>query len=112
MTYLLGIDLGTSSVKVALIEVDTFRVVAVATQEYVVKHPHPGYAEQDPEDWWRAVVDAIHLVMKDHNPDSVKDKIELLNEIALELIRYRLDIPYKGSPKIETLLNSTVKPIE
>lgn len=51
MSVILGIDLGTSSVKGMLL--DSFRgVLAVESGEYDVKIPREGYAEQEPEQWW------------------------------------------------------------
>ena len=58
----LGIDLGTSGVKAALLA-DDDRVLATAGRPLAVSHPRPGYSEQDPEDWWRAVcasIDELH----------------------------------------------------
>ena len=72
MTFLLGIDLGTSSVKAALIEADTLSVAAVATQEYPVHHPQPGYAEQSPEEWWQALVRAVRTAVININPARIK----------------------------------------
>lgn len=63
-SYLLGIDLGTSSGKVALFEASTLSVVTTADREYPVHHPQPGYAEQNPQEWWQAVVSAIRAVME------------------------------------------------
>ena len=63
MPQLLGIDLGTSSVKTALVDVDTLRVLADASQEYPVNHPRPGYAEQSPDDWWHAVTATVRAVL-------------------------------------------------
>lgn len=54
----LGIDLGTSGVKVAILAGDG-RTLATATREYVVSSPAPGAAESDPGDWWRATVTAV-----------------------------------------------------
>ena len=51
---LLGIDLGTSSVKVVLTDPSGI-VLAQASAEYPVDRPHPGWAETDPETWWRAI---------------------------------------------------------
>ena len=48
MAYLLGIDLGTSSVKTALFAAENLQVIAAADCEYGVEHPLPGYAEQNP----------------------------------------------------------------
>ncbi len=72
MTFLLGIDLGTSSVKAALIEADTLCVAASAAHEYPVHHPQPGYAEQAPEEWWRALVHAVRTAVKDIDPTQIK----------------------------------------
>lgn len=72
MAYLLGIDLGTSSVKAALFEAQSLRVVATADREYGVDQPQPGYAEQDPEAWWQGVVQATCEVMAGRDPGSVQ----------------------------------------
>jgi xylulokinase len=60
VAYLLGIDIGTSSVKTLVLEVDTTRALASAGQEYPIFQPQPGYAEQNPDDWWRAAVQTVH----------------------------------------------------
>ena len=56
---LLGIDIGTSSVKALLFDSDTASVVATASAEYPTHHPRPDRAEQHPDDWWRAAVSAV-----------------------------------------------------
>ena len=71
MTFLLAIDLGTSSVKVALVAAETLRVVAEDTREYPVLHPKPAYAEQDPQAWWEAVSAAVQQVVGDVDPAEV-----------------------------------------
>ena len=53
MTYLLGIDVGTSALKAALFTPDG-RAAAQASRGYATRHPQPGWAEQDPADWWAA----------------------------------------------------------
>lgn len=67
MTTLLGIDLGTSSVKVVLVDAE-FTVLAQATAEYPVDRPHPGWAETDPQRWWDAVVAATREVLAAGHP--------------------------------------------
>src|SRR6266516_3581426 len=59
MQALLGIDLGTTGVKAALFAADDGRVLADAFFEYPLYHPHPGWAEQNPAEWWQATVSAI-----------------------------------------------------
>lgn len=68
MSYLLGIDVGTSGAKTALFEPDG-RVVASKTLEYPMQQPQNGWAEQDPRDWWRAAVGGIQAVLADSGID-------------------------------------------
>ena len=49
----IGLDVGTSGVKGIAIDEDG-RVVASASEPYPLSMPHPGWAEQDPDDWWTA----------------------------------------------------------
>ena len=56
--YLLGIDIGTSSCKVAIFDRGG-TVMASATADYPVFYPHPGWAEQRPQDWWDGVCRAL-----------------------------------------------------
>ncbi len=60
--YLLGVDLGTSGVKALLINVQG-TVVASASESYPLYTPQPLWAEQDPDDWWRATCRAIRAVL-------------------------------------------------
>ena len=53
MTALVGLDVGTTGVKAVAIS-PTGEVLARAEEEYPLSTPRPGWAEQDPEDWWRA----------------------------------------------------------
>ena len=55
---LVGIDVGTSGVKALAISPDG-EVVARAEEEYSLSIPRPGWAEQDPDDWWRATERAL-----------------------------------------------------
>ncbi len=55
---LVGLDVGTSGVKGVAIDADG-RVLATATAEYPLSRPHPGWSEQEPEDWWRAAQEVL-----------------------------------------------------
>jgi xylulokinase len=59
---LLGLDVGTTGTKAALFTPDG-RLQAVGKSEYGIHHTHPGWAEQDPEDWWRAACVAVHQAL-------------------------------------------------
>ena len=52
--YTIGIDLGTSAVKLLLMG-DGGEIVRIASREYPIEFPRPGWSQQDPEDWWKAV---------------------------------------------------------
>ena len=58
MTRLLGLDVGTSSVKGIAIDGDG-TVLAVAERGYPLSTPRPGWSEQDPEDWWRGAAEVL-----------------------------------------------------
>jgi len=58
---LIGLDVGTTGVKAVAISPDG-EVLARAEEEYALAIPQPGWAEQDPEDWWRASERALAAV--------------------------------------------------
>ena len=58
MSALLGIDLGTSSVKVVVFST-AGKILGLGSAEYPILTPQPGWAEQDPEHWWSATVHAV-----------------------------------------------------
>ena len=55
---LVGLDVGTSAVKGVAID-EEGHVLATASADYPLSRPHPGWAEQEPEDWWRAAEDVL-----------------------------------------------------
>ena len=62
--FLLGIDLGTSSLKLGLFAV-TGRLLSLEQIHYDVGFPRPGYTEIDPEVWWQAVRLGLSKINKD-----------------------------------------------
>src|SRR4051812_3158928 len=61
---LVGIDVGTTGVKAIRIS-ETGEVLERAEVEYPLSIPQPGWAEQDPEDWWQATEAALDAVGRD-----------------------------------------------
>ena len=61
---LLGIDIGTSACKAAAFD-PAGRVLAQTAESYPVSYPRPGWAEQDPEDWWKAVCSALRRLTRE-----------------------------------------------
>lgn len=71
--YLLGIDIGTSACKIAVFSKDG-KVMASGNGDYPVYYPHPGWAEQDPRQWWDAVCRTIPTVLQEGGiaPEEIK----------------------------------------
>jgi xylulokinase len=69
--FVLGYDFGTSAVKVGLFRRDG-SVAARARAGYALSLPQPGWAEQDPADWWCAMRDATREVLAGCDPNSVE----------------------------------------
>jgi len=63
MSYLLGIDIGTSGTKTLLCD-HKGKVVATANAAHTVQSPKPGWSEQDPEQWWAAAGKATRSVLR------------------------------------------------
>ncbi len=60
--YYLGIDIGTSGTKTVLFD-SKGQALAAASAEYPLSQPASSYAEQAPEDWWRAVRETLSEVV-------------------------------------------------
>jgi xylulokinase len=58
---LIGIDIGTTSTKAVVVDTQG-TLLAQAAQEYPTHYPHPTWAEQDPEDWWRATCAVLRRI--------------------------------------------------
>ena len=63
MSCLLGVDLGISSVKVVVFDSDG-ALKGVGMSEYPILTPRLGYAEQDPEQWWRSTKAAVREALE------------------------------------------------
>ena len=64
----LGIDLGTSEVKVLLLDT-SHRIVAVTGEPLKISHPHPLWSEQSPYDWWAALDKAMLRLSAVHSDE-------------------------------------------
>lgn len=69
MGYLVGIDIGTSGTK-SLLLTDEGAVVASAGAEYPLLTPRPGWAEQDPGEWWRATTTTVRALLARSGVDA------------------------------------------
>lgn len=69
MLYI-GVDLGTSAVKLLLMEGDG-RIVNIVSREYPISFPHPGWSEQNPEDWYEQSIEGIRELIADADKSRI-----------------------------------------
>ena len=60
MKSVLVIDGGTESVRVALVCASSGKIYASSSTAYPTHTPANGWAEQDPDDWWHALIEGVH----------------------------------------------------
>lgn len=69
MLYI-GVDLGTSAVKLLLMSGDG-RIEKIVSKEYPISFPNPGWSEQRPEDWWEKTLEGIRELTADCDKSQV-----------------------------------------
>lgn len=71
--YALGLDIGSSSIKCAIFECESGACIvhgSYPAEEMVISSPQQGFAEQDPDMWWRYVVVLTRALLRRHNVDA------------------------------------------
>lgn len=71
MKYYIGIDLGTSAVKLLLLDGEG-AIAKIVSRDYPLSFPHPGWSEQAPEDWYEKTVDGLKELLSDIDPKDVE----------------------------------------
>lgn len=79
---LLGIDIGTTNTKGAVIH-PSGRILAEATLPASLDSPHPGWAEADPEQWWANVCDICKRLANDEG--FTRDRYQEMNAVFRQL---------------------------
>ena len=69
MNYI-GIDLGTSAVKLLLVSGEG-EILNTVTKEYPLSFPHPGWSEQNPEDWVKGMKEGLKELLEGFDPSKV-----------------------------------------
>lgn len=94
---LIGIDVGTSSLKVVIAS-ERGDILAVASSDYSVARPHPGWSEQDPELWWAAARIAVPTAIKGANlrPSDIR-AIGLSGQMHGSVLLDRATVDSRGS---------------
>lgn len=68
--YYIGVDLGTSAVKLLLMEGNGV-IKNIVSKEYPLYFPRPGWSEQNPEDWWSSVVEGLKELTVDADKSQI-----------------------------------------
>ena len=71
MRYYIGIDLGTSAVKLLLMD-EKGRICRTVTKAYPLEFPQPGWSQQDPEDWKRSVLEGLPELLDGFDKSKVR----------------------------------------
>lgn len=78
---LLGFDIGSSSVKASIVDHKTGKCLCSThfpKQEMAIASPQPGFAEQDPNQWWEAVVADTHTLLQELEKQGLKPNIQAI----------------------------------
>jgi ribulokinase len=74
-SYLLGLDFGTESVRGALFDLDG-KMLHTQAETYPTFFPRPGWAEQNPDDWWQSFIRVVNKIFQ-HSGISSKSIVAL-----------------------------------
>lgn len=69
--YYIGVDLGTSAVKLLLVDGEG-AIAKTVSKAYPVEYPHPGWSQQNPADWWDAVCAGVRELTSDIDTSQVR----------------------------------------
>jgi xylulokinase len=69
--YYIGIDLGTSAVKLLMMD-ESGKILNVVSKEYPLFFPHPGWSEQKPEDWYEKSMEGLKELTEGFDKSKVK----------------------------------------
>lgn len=65
-----GVDLGTSSVKLLLMD-EKGNIQKIVSRDYPLYFPEDGYSEQNPDDWWDSLMDGMEELFAGCNKSQV-----------------------------------------
>ena len=68
--YYIGIDLGTSAVKMLMVD-EKGEFINSVLKEYPLYFPKNGWSEQNPEDWWNAVCEGLREITSDFDKNKI-----------------------------------------
>jgi len=119
--YLLAIDQGTTTCRAMLYDLEA-HIIAQAYREVYPHHPHPTWAEVDPEDWWQATVAVIREVLSSCGVDPTRiagvgltallHAAVPVDEAGQPLVRAMLWMDQRCQPQVEWMIQQHGAEIE
>ncbi|RLE70761.1 MAG: xylulokinase [Thermoprotei archaeon] len=116
MSALLGIDLGTTTAKASIFDLEAGRPLSLASREYPTYYPRPGWAEQDAYDWWRVTVSVVREALRRAgvNPRAIegvcvsshRESIALVDREGRPLDRVIIWMDRRSAPQAEWIRNN------
>lgn len=94
MTHFLGIDIGTSGTKTGLFT-DDGALVDTASCGYELQYPRPGWVEQNPQDWWDALVRTVRTVVTRNDCASTVASLSLSTQAGSLVLLDRTGAPMR-----------------
>ena len=76
MKHYIGIDLGTSAVKLLLMDA-AGKIENTVTKEYPLEFPQPGWSQQNPEDWRKAILEGIPELLSGFDAAHAASKLSI-----------------------------------
>ena len=76
MKYLIGIDVGTTGTKTLLFDQEK-NIIKRSYYSYKLNSPKPGYAEQNPEEWYKAVINTVLECVEDISETETVEAISI-----------------------------------
>jgi len=68
--YYIGVDLGTSAMKLLLVD-EKGQMIRTVSRTYNVYYPNPGWSEQEPQDWWQAFLSGMKELIRDTDASRI-----------------------------------------
>jgi xylulokinase len=110
MSYLLGVDSGTSACKIILFSLDG-KPLHTSIKEHKIYYPGPTWAEQNPDEWWFATIEGLKEITKHVNPqdicgvgvDSQREAVILLDKNGKSIMNSIIWLDRRTLPQVESI---------
>ena len=105
--YLLGVDVGTTSTKVVIVE-PSGKILSQCSSEHELSVARPGWTEEDPRDWWKGLVRAVKRCLSESSIEAARIAgIGVSGQIPTMVL-----VDEKGEPTRKAILYSDSRAVD